>query len=152
MVKVGDKAPTFTLFDTERKEHSLTDYKGKKVVLAFYPGAFTGVCTKEMCTFRDSMSKFNELNAVVLGISVDSPFANKAFAEQNKLTFPLLSDYDRTVSNLYGGVYEDFAGLKGYSASKRSVFVVDELGVVKYRWVTDAPGTEPPYEEVQRAL
>lgn len=152
MINVGEKAPNFTLFDTERKEHSLSDYQGKKVVLAFYPGAFTGVCTKEMCTFRDSLSTFNKLNAVVLGISVDSPFTNKAFAEHNKLSFPLLSDYERVVSKLYGGVYEDFAGLKGYSASKRAVFVINENGTVTYAWVTDAPGTEPPYEEIERVL
>ncbi len=152
MVTVGSKAPDFTLFDTERQERSLSDFAGKKVVLAFYPGAFTSVCTKELCTFRDSMAQLNSLNATIIGISVDSPFANKAFATQNNLEFPLLSDYERAVSNMYGGVHEDFAGLKGYSASKRAVFVIDEQGVVRYAWVTDTPGTEPPYDEIQQAL
>jgi peroxiredoxin len=152
MIKVGSKAPDFTLFDSDLQKHSLKDYSGKKVALAFYPGAFTSVCTKEMCTFRDSLSNFNKLNATVLGISVDSPFANKAFAEQNNLNFPLLSDYARNVSKLYGGVHEDFAGLPGYSVSKRAVFVIDEKGVVKYAWVTETPSNEPPYEEIKKAL
>lgn len=152
MVTKGQKAPNFTLFDTELKQHSLSDYAGKKVVLLFYPGAFTSVCTKELCTFRDSLAKFNKVNAVVLGISVDSPFANKAFAEQNKISYPLLSDYERKVSELYGGVHTDFVGMKGYTVSKRAVFVVNENGDVVYVWVTDSPGNEPPYDEVIQAV
>jgi peroxiredoxin len=151
-VKVGEKAPGFSLFDTEKKERTLQEFSGKKVVLVFYPGAFTSVCTKELCTFRDSLVRFNQLNAQVLGISVDAPFANAAFASQNQLQFPLLSDYNRTVSKSYGGVHEDFVGLKGYSVSKRAVFVVDGNGVVKYAWVSENPGVEPNYEEVAAAL
>ena len=134
-VKVGNIAPDFLLFDTDKKPRSLSEFRGQKIVLAFYPGAFTGVCTKEMCTFRDSLTKFNELNSQVLGISVDSPFANKAFALQNNLKFPLLSDYSRVVSKQYGGVYEDFAGMQGYSASKRAIYIVDANGTVRYEWV-----------------
>ena len=151
-VTVGSKAPAFTMFDTDRKPRTLAEFAGKKVVLAFYPGAFTGVCTKEMCAFRDAMAAFNSFNAQVVGVSVDSPFANKAFADANKLTFPLLSDHTRETSTAYAGVYQDFAGVQGYSASKRAVYVIDEKGVVTYVWVTDAPGTEPPYEEVKAAL
>lgn len=151
-LKIGDKAPDFQLFDTDRKLRSLNEFAGSKVVLALFPGAFTGVCTKEMCTFRDSMSKLNDLNAKVVGISVDAPFANKAFASQNDLQFPLLSDYERTAATSYGGVHVDFAGLKGYSAAKRSVFVLDEKGMVKYIWVSEDPGQEPPYDEVTKAL
>lgn len=151
-VTVGTKAPAFTLFDTERKPRSLQEFLGKKVVIAFYPGAFTGACTKEVCALQDAMAAFNSLGAQVIGISVDSPFANKAFADANKLTFPLLSDYSREISNAYVGVYVGFAGVTGYTASKRSVFVLDEQGVVKYVWVTEAPATEPPYEEVKAAL
>src|SRR5512135_3765363 len=114
-LKIGSRAPEFTLIDTELKPRSLSEFKGKKVVLAFYPGAFTGVCTKELCAFRDAMSNFNNLKAQVVGVSVDSPFANKAFATQNNLQFPLLSDYTRELSKQYGGIHEDFAGLKGYS-------------------------------------
>ena len=152
-LKVGDKAPDFKLIDTDRKERSLSEFLGKKTILAFFPGAFTGVCTKEMCTFRDSMTSFNSMSAQVVGISVDSPFSNKGFADANRLTFPLLSDYTRSVSKQYTGVYEDFAGLKGYTASKRAVFVLDKNGIVKYAWISETnPGAEPPYDEVNKAL
>ena len=150
--KVGDKAPDFTLYDTEKKPRSLKEFLGKKTVLAFYPGAFTGVCTKEMCTFRDSVSRFNALNAQVVGISVDAPFANKAFATQNNLQFPLLSDFNRTALKAYGIVHEGFSGLNGYFASKRSVFVLDKDGIVRYAWISDNPGVEPNYDEVTKAL
>ncbi len=150
--KVGDNAPGFTLIDTERKPRSLSEFLGKKTVLAFFPGAFTGVCTKEMCTFRDSMSKLNGMNAQVVGISVDSPFANKAFAAQNNLQFPVLSDFDRQTVKKYGIELKDFAGLKGYTAAKRAVFVVDNAGVVRYSWITDDPGVEPKYDEVTKAV
>ncbi|MDP2883449.1 MAG: peroxiredoxin [Ignavibacteria bacterium] len=151
-VQVGDKAPDFTLVDGDKKPRSLSEFFGKKSVLAFFPGAFTGFCTKEMCTLRDSMSRFNELNAQVLGISVDSPFANKAFAAQNNLQFPILSDYSRSAVKTYGIVLDNFSGLAGYSAAKRSVFVLDERGVVRYAWVSDIPGVEPNYDEISKAL
>ncbi len=150
--KVGDKAPDFTLYDTEKKPRSLKEFLGKKTVLVFYPGAFTGVCTKEMCTFRDSLSRFNALNAQVVGISVDAPIANKAFATQNNLQFPLLSDFNRTALKAYGIVHEGFSGLNGYSASKRSVFVLDKDGIVRYAWISDDPGVEPNYDEVTKAV
>jgi peroxiredoxin len=151
-LKVGDKAPDFKLIDTERKERSLHEFSGKKTVVAFFPGAFTGTCTKEMCAIRDSLSNLDTMNAQVVAISVDSPFSNKGFADANKLTFPILSDYMRTVSKQYAGVYDDFAGLKGYTAAKRSVFVLDKNGVVKYVWISDNPGVEPPYDEVNKAI
>ena len=115
-VTVGNKAPDFALFDTEKKVRSLSEFLGKKTVLAFYPGAFTGVCTKELCTLRDSMTRFSELNAQVIGISVDAPFANKAFASQNNLQFPLLSDFTRATIRAYGIVHDGLAGLTCYSA------------------------------------
>jgi len=148
----GDKAPDFTLYDTEKKQRSLKEFLGKKTVLAFYPGAFTGVCTKEFCTFRDSLAAFGSLNAQVVGISVDSPYANKSFAEQNRLSFPLLSDFSRETIKKYGGLNEDFAGVKGYTAAKRAVFLLDAKGIVHYTWVSDNPGVEPPYDEVKSAL
>ena len=151
-LKTGDQAADFTLFDTEKKQRSLKEFAGKNLVLAFYPGAFTGVCTAEMCALRDAMSNFNNLNAQVVGISVDASFANKAFATQNNLQFPLLSDYTRSVSKAYAGVYDDFAGLAGYSAAKRSVFVIDKTGTIRYSWISDAPGVEPKYDEINAAL
>ncbi len=150
--RVGDKAPDFTLMDGDKKPRSLGEFLGKKTILAFFPGAFTGVCTKEMCTLRDSMSRFNELNAQVVGISVDAPFSNRAFAAQNNLQFPVLSDYSRSTVKAYGIVLDNFSGLAGYSAAKRSVFVLDKEGVIRYAWVTDNPGVEPNYDEVSKAL
>lgn len=149
---VGSKASDFTLPDTDKKPRSLKEFSGKNVVLAFYPGAFTGVCTKEMCTLRDSLANFSSMDAQVIGISVDSPFANKGFATQNNLSFPLLSDHTRTVSMQYCGVYNDFGGLTGYTAAKRSVFVVDKAGVIRYAWISENPGAEPDYTAVQQAV
>ena len=151
-LKVGDKAPAFTLFDSEKKQRSLSEFLGKKTVLAFYPGAFTGVCTKEMCTLRDAMAMMGTINAQVVGISIDSPFANKAFGDLKKITYPLLSDYKREVYPQYSGIQKDFAMLPGYETPKRSVFVLDAAGTVRYAWITDNPGQEPPYDEVKTAL
>ena len=152
MPEVGEKAPDFTLPDQDLKQRSLSEFRGRKVVLAFYPGAFTSVCTKEMCSLRDSMSRFNELDAVVLGISVNDPFTQKAFAEANKLNFPLLSDYNREVIRKYGVYHENFVNLKGYTAAKRAVFIIDREGVIKYKWVSDDPLKEPDYDEIIREL
>jgi glutaredoxin-dependent peroxiredoxin len=151
-VEVGQKPPDFQLFDQDRKLRTLKEFQGKKVVLAFFPGAFTSVCTKEMCTFRDSMQTLNGLNAQVVGISVNDPFTNKAFAEANNLQFPILSDYGREVVRKYNAFHDDFAGLKGYTAAKRSVFILDAKGMVRYRWVSEDPGKQPDYEEVKNAL
>ncbi len=151
-IKLGDKAPDFTLVDSDIKPWTLSQHLSKKTVLAFFPGAFTNVCQKELCTFRNWLQEFKALNAQVVGISVDAPFSNKAFATQNELNFALLSDYERKVSNAYGGVHNDFAGMTGYSASKRAVYVVDIDGSIKYAWLSENPGQEPPYEEVKHAL
>lgn len=152
MVNVGDCAPGFSLVNPDRRPVALADFKGKKVVLAFYPGAFTTVCQKELCAFRDMLANLEALDAQVIGISVDSPWANGAFAAANRIRFPLLSDYTRDVSRRYGGVHEDFAGLAGYTVARRAVFVVDPEGVVRYRWVSDDPAVEPPYGEIERVL
>lgn len=152
MPNVNDAAPDFTLLDHNRNAHTLSDYKGKKVVLAFYPAAFTGVCQKEMCTFQASMATLNDANAEVFGISVDAPFSNAAFASQNGVEFPLLSDYDREAVAKYGVELHDFAGMKGYTASQRAVFVVGEDGEIVYKWVGENPGVEPNYDEVLAAL
>ncbi len=151
-IKEGMKALNFTLFDTERKQRDLSEFVGDKLVLAFYPGAFTSVCTKEMCTLRDALSRLNELNARVVGVSVNDPFTNKAFAEKNALTYPLLSDYERKVVQAWGIALKDFAGLKGYTVAKRSVFIVDKSGLVQYRWVSEDPAQEPSYGEIEKKL
>jgi peroxiredoxin len=151
-VEVGEKPPDFQLHDQNRTIRSLKDLLGKKTVLAFFPGAFTGVCTKEMCTFRDSMQALGELEAQVVGISVNDPFSNKAFAEANRLQFPILSDYTRETVKRYDVFHENFAGLKGYTAAKRSIFILDDKGIVRYKWVSEDPGKEPDYEEVKSRL
>ncbi len=151
-LSVGQKAPNFTLADAFRKPVSLSDYAGKKVVLFFYPGAFTAVCEKEMCTIRDQMADFNAGGAQVLGISVDAPAANKAFAEKNGLKFPLLSDYTRYVSAAYCGLVNNFAGLVGLTAANRAAFIIDANGTVTYAWISENPGVEPPYDEVKKGL
>ena len=152
MISVGDKAPGFTLINHEMKPVSLDAYSGRNVVLAFYPGAFTGGCKIEMCTIRDGMAKLEDLDAVVLGISVNDPFSNKAFHEDNVLNFQLLCDYNRETVKSYDVYHEDFAGLKGYTVAKRSVFVVGKDGLVKYKWVTEDPGVQPDFDEIQAEL
>jgi len=151
-IKVGDKAPSFTLPDTELKTRSLNEFIGHKVVIAFFVGAFTSVCTKEMCSFRDSMARLTDLEAQVIGISVNDPFSNKAFAEKNRLTFPILSDYNRQAIKAYGVETPDFGGLYGYTVAKRSIFLADKKGVVRYVWTTDDPMIEPDYKEIETAL
>ncbi|PRQ04177.1 putative peroxiredoxin [Enhygromyxa salina] len=152
MPDIGSDAPDFTLPDNKREAVTLSEQRGKNVVLAFFPAAFTGVCEKELCTFRDSLAQFNELDAAVYGVCVDAPFANAAFAERNKLNFPILSDYARKAVQAYGVAHDDFAGLAGYTAAKRSVFVVDKEGKLRFAWVADNPGQEPDYDAVQAAV
>jgi peroxiredoxin len=151
-IKVGDEAPQFTLPDTNLEQRSLKQFLGKKTVLAFFVGAFTSVCTKEMCAFRDSMARLIDLKAQVIGISVNGPFSNKAFAEKNRLPFPILSDYNRQVIKAYGIETTDFVGLKGYSVAKRSIFVMDKNGIIRYVWATEDPSVEPDYKEIENAL
>ena len=151
MSLLGTTAPDFSLHNTAKEPIKLSGLRGQKVVLAFFPAAFTGVCEKEMCTFRDQLSEFNELNAKVLGISVDSPFSNGAFKAKNDLNFDLLSDYSRETVHAYGVELNDFAGMSGYTASQRAVFVVNESGEVIYEWVGPNPGVEPDYSAVKAA-
>lgn len=151
-VKIGDKAPDFTLPDVNMQPRSLHEFLGQKVVLAFFVGAFTSTCTMEACAFRDSMARLTDLHAQVIGVSVNDPFSNKGFAEKNYLPYPILSDYSREVVKKYGLELQDFAGLRGYTVAKRSIFVLDEKGVICYMWVSDDPKVEPNYQEIQDAL
>jgi len=148
-IEVGQKLPDFELFDQTRTSKSLRALSGKNTVLAFFPGAFTSVCTKEMCTFRDSIQN---LPGNVVAVSVNDPFTNKAFADMNHLPFPILSDFTRETIRKYNIFHDDFAGLKGYTAAKRSVFVLDRNGVVRYKWVSEDPGKEPDYAAIKDAL
>ena len=148
MSNLNETAPDFNLKNTEKNDIALSSYKGKTVVLAFYPGAFTGVCDTEMCSLRDSMNSFNDLNATVLGISVDSPWANAEFAKKYEIKFDLLSDYNRDVSKAYDMIFNGLGGLEGYECSNRGVIIIDGQGLIQYRWVAENPGVEPNYSEI----
>ena len=128
MSNLNETAPDFNLKNTEKNDIALSSYKGKTVVLAFYPGAFTGVCDTEMCSLKDSMDSFNDLNATVLGISVDSPWANAEFAKKYEINFSLLSDYNRDVSNAYDMVFNGLGGLEGYECSNCGVIIIFFFG------------------------
>jgi peroxiredoxin len=152
LLAVGDKAPDFTLADTDRKLRSLKEFLTGKTVLAFFVGAFTSTCTKEMCTFRDSMARLIDLKAQIVGIGVSDPFSNKEFAEKNRLPFPILSDYKREVIRAYGIEQPNFAGLPGYTTAKRAIFIIDKAGVIRYVWITNDPSVEPNYTEIEAFL
>ena len=147
MPAVGDTAPDFTLTAHDKSSVTLSEMRGDRVVLAFFPAAFTGVCTNEMCTFSDGMTVLGSGGASVLGISVDSPFSNSAFAEANDISFPLLSDVHREAVNAYDVALADFV-IPGYTVAQRSVFVVEADGSIGYVWVAENPGQEPDYEAV----
>ena len=147
MPSVGDMAPDFTLTAQDKSSVTLSDMRGGRVNLAFYPAAFTGVCTKEMCTFSEGMTSLKSSGVSVLGISVDSPFSNAAFAEANGISFPLLSDVHREAVDDYGVSLGDFV-ISGYTVAQRSVFVIEADGRVGYSWVAENPGIEPDYEAV----
>jgi len=151
IIKEGDKAPDFTLHASDTSEVSLSDYKGKKVILLFFPLAFTGVCTTELCTMRDDIATYNNMNASVLAVSVDSLFSLAKFKEEQKLNFPLLSDFNKTASSSYGALYEDFVlGMKG--VSKRSAFVIDEKGVIRYAEVLENAQDLPNFAAIKETL
>ena len=147
---VGSKAPDFTLMNENREPVTLSSQKGHPVVLAFFPAAFSGVCTKELCTFRDSMAKLNNAKAQVYGISVDTFFTLGAFKKEQNLNFPLLSDFNKEVIQAYGAYNPDMIGLKGIA--KRSTFVIDKDGIIRHAEVLDDARNEPNYDKVFQAL
>ena len=147
---VGSRAPDFTLTNQDRQPVTLSEQRGKPVVLAFFPAAFSSVCQKEMCTFRDSMARLGTANAQVYGVSVDTFFTLKAFQDQQKLNFPLLSDFNKQAIRDYGVFNEDMIGLKGIA--KRAVFVIDKDGIIRHREVLEDARNEPNYDKVFAAL
>jgi len=149
-VDVGSKAPDFTLTNQDRQPVTLSQQRGKPVVLAFFPAAFSGVCTKELCTLRDSMAKLNKANAQVYGISVDTFFTLKAFQDAQGYNFPLLSDFNKQAIRDYGVFNEDMIGLKGIA--KRAVFVLDKDGVVRHKEVLGDARNEPDYDKIMSTL
>ena len=145
-VDVGSKAPDFTLVNEDRQPVTLSQQRGKPVVLAFFPAAFSSVCQKELCTFRDSMARLNGAKAQVYGVSVDTFFTLKAFHDAQKLTFPLLSDFNKDVIQQYGVFNPDMIGLKGIA--KRAVFVIDKDGILRHKEVLEDARNEPNYDAV----
>ncbi len=147
----GDTAPNFTLFSSDKKEITLSDYQGKNVVLLFFPLAFTGVCTTELCTMRDDIAKYQNLNAEILAVSVDSLFTLEKFKAEQNLNFELLSDFNKSASTAYDALYADFVlGMKG--VSKRSAFVIDKSGTIQYAEVLDNAGELPNFVAIQETL
>jgi glutaredoxin-dependent peroxiredoxin len=151
MLKVGDKAPNFTLFSSEKQAVSLGDYAGKNVVVLFFPQAFTGVCTAELCAARDNIAMYNNANAQVIAISVDSVFTLAKFKEEQHLNFPLLSDFNKQTSTDYDTLYENFA-FDMHGVSKRSAFVIDGNGTIQYAEVLENAGEQPNFAAVKAAL
>lgn len=150
-LSAGQKAPSFTLFDSDKQKISLADLKGKNVLLLFFPQAFTRVCTKELCDVRDHMAMYNDVNAQVLGISVDSLFTLNKYRQEQGLNFPLLSDFNKDVSAAYGTLYDTWIfDMKG--VSKRSAFVIDKDGVIRYAEVLDNAGDMPDFEKINETL
>jgi peroxiredoxin len=150
-VKVGDPAPSFKLFDTDKQEIALSNLRGKNVVLLFFPLAFTSVCTAELCSVRDNLSRFNKLNAQVLAVSVDSIFTLRKFKQEQGLNFALLSDFNREVAQSFGALYENFVlGMK--NVAKRSAFVIDKDGVIRYAEILDKAGDLPNFEVIEHTL
>ncbi|CAN5270120.1 peroxiredoxin [soil metagenome] len=149
-IKVGQVAPEINLPDTEKKLHTLAEYKGKNVLLLFFPFAFTGTCTKELCGIRDDISKYENANAVVLGISIDTHFTLKKYKEEQNLNFPLLSDFNKEAINAYGIAYEEFVMMKG--VAKRSAFLIDKDGIIQYAEVLENASEVPDFVAINKVL
>jgi peroxiredoxin len=150
-LKQGDKAPNFQLFSTDKKEVGLSDFSGKNLILHFFPAAFTGVCTTQLCTVRDAISMYHNATTDVIAISVDSLFALGKFKEEQKLNFTLLSDFNKVASKDYGAIYHDWIlGMKG--VSKRAAFVIDKNGTIQYAEVLESAGDLPNFAAIDEVL
>ena len=150
-LEAGQPAPDFTLFDSNKKEITLSNHKGSNVLLLFFPLAFTSVCTAELCSVRDNLDLYNSFNAKVFGISVDSLFTLAKYKEEQQLNFSLLSDFNKEVSKKYGALYERFGfGMEG--VSKRAAFVIDKDGMIQYAEVLENAGEQPSFTNIQQTL
>jgi peroxiredoxin len=153
VLRIGQRVPDFTLPDHTKQERKLSEFIQKgNVVIAFFPFAFSGVCDREMCTFRDNMTKLNSVHASVVGISVDSLFTLKVFAQTYNLEYTLLSDFNKKVSEAFDVLQSPWVAFGYMGVAKRSVFVLDSKGILRYRWITDVPSEEPPYDEIMESL
>jgi len=151
-IQVGQAAPDFTLYDSEKNKVTLSALQGSPVVILFFPAAFTGVCTKELCSVRDNLSTYNNTNAKVFGISVDSLFALAKFKEEQQLNFTLLSDYNRDASTAFDVLYDVFPAFEMQRVSKRAAFVIDAAGVIRYAEICPTPGDLPDFSAIQSTL
>ncbi len=151
-ITIGQAAPAITLFDTDKNAVSLDSFKGQNIVVLFFPLAFTGVCTAELCSIRDNIATYNTANAQVLGISVDSLFTLGKFKEEQKLNFPLLSDFNKTASKAFDVLYDVFPAFEMQGVSKRAAFVIDKEGTVQYTEICPTPGDLPNFEAIQTTL
>lgn len=151
-IKVGLSAPDFMLFDSEKQPQTLSNYKGKNILLLFYPLAFTSVCTAELCNIRDNISNYSNVNAQVFGISVDSVFTLAKFKEEQNFNFPLLSDFNKEVSTAYDVLYEVFPALGMKGVSKRAAFIIDKEGKIAYSEICATPGDQPSFTVINEVL
>lgn len=152
-LQIGQPAPSFSLFNSEKSKVNLSDYQGKKnVLLLFFPQAFTGVCTKELCAVRDDIARYNNADAEVLGISVDSVFTLARFKEDQQYNFQLLSDFNKEVSSLYETIYASFTDMGMKGVSKRSAFIIDKQGVIQYAEVLESAGDVPNFDAINDTI
>ncbi len=151
-LQIGDIAPDFTLYDTKKQKVSLSSFRGRNVVILFYPFAFSSVCTAELCNMRDNLSLYNSLNAEILAISVDSVYTLSRFREDQKLNFELLSDFNKEVSQKYEALFEVFPSLEMRGVSKRAAFVLDKNGVIIFAQINEKPQDLPDFSAIQAAL
>jgi peroxiredoxin len=151
MIEIGQKAPEFSLYNSEKEKIQLSDYKGKNVLLLFFPLAFSSVCTKELCNIRDNMASYSHVNAQVLGISVDSVYTLAKFKEEQQLNFPLLSDFNKEVSASYDSLYETF-GYEMKGVSRRAAFIIDKEGILRFMEILPKASQLPDFEAIRANL
>lgn len=151
-IEVGQQAPDFFLFDSDKKKITLSDYRGQNVLLLFFPLAFTSVCTAELCAVRDDIGRYQNANAQVFGISVDAPQTLHKFKEEQQYNFPLLSDFNKAVSALYGCQYASFGNMDLHGVAKRAAFIIDKEGIIRYVEVLENPGNQPDFAAISTCL
>ena len=151
-IKIGDKVENLSLYDSQKELRNIDEWSGKKVLIAFFPGAFTGVCDSELCSLDSFSSFLSDLDAAIIGVSVDSPFVLKNWAEQTNTNITLLSDYNREWVDHFGVEFNGLGGLAGYRVANRVIIIVEADGSVSYRWDAEHPGVEPDYDELKEKL
>ena len=151
-IEIGDSIKDLSLPDGTNTFHNINDFLDKKLVLAFFPGAFTGVCTEELCALDGFTDQLEKLNAQVIGVTVDSTFVLKNWAQQNNVQITLLSDYKKEWIKYFGVEFTGLAGLEGYISANRAIFIVEPGGKVSYKWIAESPGTQPDYDELKKLL